>query len=248
MLIDTHAHLNFSDFDSDRDQIIQKCLDNNIWIINVGTDLESSRKAIEIAQKGVYASVGLHPLNEEMFDIKSLAQLDSVVAIGEAGLDYYKRPKNKTKRKEFEDKQKSVFLTQASIASDLDLPMIIHCRYAHQDMVSMLDGLKGVIHCFTGNVDELEQYLDLGFYIGFNGIIFKLNLDDVILKTPIDKILIETDCPYLNPDLTANRNDPTNLIKVAKRIAEIKNIELDLLLEKTSKNAKSLFKFNPFAK
>ena len=88
MLIDTHAHLNFSDFDSDRYQIIQKCLDNNIWIINVGTDLESSRKAIEIAQKGVYASVGLHPLNEEMFDIKSLAQLDSVVAIGEAGLDY----------------------------------------------------------------------------------------------------------------------------------------------------------------
>ncbi len=241
MLIDTHAHLNFSDFDSDRNQIIQNCLDNNIWMINVGTSFESSKKSIEIAEKyseGVYATVGVHPMNESE-DIYSLMQSDKIVAVGEAGLDYYKRPKNKAKRKEFEDKQKEAFLIQANIAKEFDLPMIIHCRYAHKDMIPLLKDLKGVIHCFTGDLDDLEKYLNLGFYIGFNGIIFKLDLDDVISKTPIERILIETDCPYLGP--TDKRNDPIDAIRVAKRIAEIKGVDYDLLKEKTSENAKRLF-------
>ena len=241
MLIDTHTHLNFSEFDSDRDQIIKKCLDNDIWIINVGTDFESSKKAIEIAEKyseGVYATVGVHPMNE-FGEIFSLMQSDKIVAVGEAGLDYYKRPKNKTKRKEFEDKQKEAFMAQVNVAKEFDLPMIIHCRYAHKDMIPLLKDLKGVIHCFTGDLDDLEKYLNLGFYIGFNGIIFKLNLDEVILKTPIDRILLETDCPYLGS--TGERNEPSDVVRVAKRIAEIKGVDCGLLKEKTSENAKKLF-------
>lgn len=241
MLIDTHAHLNSSEFDSDRYQIIKKCLDNNIWLINVGTDFKSSKKAIDIAQKygeGVYATVGVHPMNE-FEDISSLAQLDKVVAVGEVGLDYYKRPKNKAKRKEFEDKQKEAFLIQANAAKDFNLPIIIHCRYAHKDMVPLLGGLRGVIHCFVGDEEDLKKYLDLGFYIGFNGIIFKLNLDDIIFQTPIERILIETDCPYLGP--TDERNEPINVARVAKRIAEIKEVNYELLLQKTSENAKRLF-------
>jgi TatD DNase family protein len=106
-------------------------------------------------------------------------------------------------------------------------------------MIPLLKDLKGVIHCFTGDLDDLEKYLNLGFYIGFNGIIFKLNLDEVILKTPIDRILLETDCPYLGS--SEARNEPTDIIRVAKRIAEIKGVDYDLLKEKTSENAKKLF-------
>jgi len=255
-LIDTHAHLNFSDYDKDRDEVIKKCLDNNVWMINVGTDYESSKKTIDISEKysqGIFASVGMHPENigKEVFNLGKYKELahstrssaeahskpsgqakSKVVAIGEIGLDYWDCPKTKKKQAEFKEKQKKLFLEQLNLARELNLPVIFHCRKAHNDLLEILDyklktknyKLFGVIHCFTGNWEQAKKYLDMGFYLGFNGIIFKLNLDEIIKKTPLNRILIETDCPYLTPPPMEGRNEPLYVKYIAEKIAEIKNI------------------------
>ena len=281
-MFDTHAHLNFKAFDKDREKIIQECLQENIWMINVGTNFLSSEKAVEIANKyerGVYASVGLHPINikinskfkmqnaklqfkvqnynkedilEEKFDYeeyKKLAQDKKVVAIGEIGLDYYYKPKTKKKLEEFKNKQKEIFLQQLKLAKELNLPVIFHCRMAHQEMIEILkqktiegkQKIKGVVHCFTGTWDQAKEYLTMGFFLGFNGIIFKLNLDDIIKKTPLDRILIETDCPYLAPPGYKERNDPLGIKFVIKKISQIKHKDQKEIARITTLNAKNLF-------
>jgi TatD DNase family protein len=313
LIIDTHAHLNFKAFDKDRDQIIKKCLQENIWMINVGTNFFSSKIAVEIAQNyefGVYATIGLHPINiktnskvksqtlparpaggpagrqesklqvkiqnfnkedilEEDFDYQKynrLAQNKKVVAIGEIGLDYYYKPKTKQRLEEFKNKQREIFLKQLELAQELNLPIIFHCRMAHQELIELLkqktinppppnlpagraglrragnkQKIKGVIHCFTGNWEQAKEYLEMGLYLGFNGIIFKLDLDKVIQKIPLDKILIETDCPFLAPPGYKERNDPMSLPIIAQKIAEIKKTTSERILEKTKENAKRLF-------
>ena len=257
MLIDTHAHLNFSDYDKDRDKVIKKCLDNNVWMINVGTDYESSKKAIKISEKysqGVFASVGMHPENigKEVFDYKkykALSNSQKVVAVGEIGLDYWNHPKTKKKGVEFKEKQKKLFLEQLELAEELNLPVIFHCRLAHNDLLEILDAkckiqntkLRGVVHCFTGNLEQTKKYLNMGFYLGFTGIIFKLNLDEIIRKTPLDRILIETDCPFLSPLTEIKRNEPLFVKYIAEKIAKLKNITFEEVAEKTSENAKILF-------
>jgi len=282
-MFDTHAHLNFKAFDKDRDQIIKKCLQENIWMINVGTNFFSSKLAVEIANnysKGVYASVGLHPINisnlksqnskpqlktqnfkkdedvlEENFDYKKykkLAENKKVVAIGEIGLDYYRRPKTKKKLEEFKSKQKEIFLQQLKLAEELDLPVIFHCRMAHQDLIELLKKeiinnkkTKGVIHCFTGTWGQAQEYLKMGFYLGFNGIIFKLDLDEVIKKTPLERILVETDCPYLTPPGFENkRNDPRGVKFIIEKIAKLKDLGFEEVAQQTHKNALRLFKIN----
>jgi len=151
-----------------------------------------------------------------------------VVAIGEIGLDYYYRPKTKIKLEQFKEKQKQVFLKQLDLANNLNLPVIFHCRMAHEDLIEILDTKykiprtrtssvrgrqytksRGVIHCFTGTWEQAQKYLAMGLYLGFNGIVFKLNLDEVIAKTPQGRILIETDCPYLTPPQETGRNSAT---------------------------------------
>ena len=179
MLIDTHSHLNFSNYDKDRNKVIKKCLDNNLWLINIGTDYESSKKAIEISNKysqGVFASVGMHPENvgKEIFDYKkykSLTDSKKVLAIGEIGLDYWNHPKTKKKQGEFKEKQKELLIKQIELAKELELPVIFHCRLAHNDLLEILStkensNLKGVIHCFTGNWEDAKKYLDMEFYLG----------------------------------------------------------------------------------
>ena len=281
-MFDTHAHLNFKAFDKDREKVIRKCLQENIWMINVGTNFFSSKKAVEIAnkyEKGVYASVGLHPINikinekfkiknaklqfkvqnynkedilEEKFDYeeyKKLAQDKKVVAIGEIGLDYYRKPKTKRRLEEFKNKQKEIFLKQIELAQELNLPVIFHCRMAHKEMIEILkqkivnnkQKIKGVVHCFTGTYQQAEEYLKMGFFLGFNGIIFKLNLDDIIKKIPLDKILIETDCPYLAPPGYKERNDPMSLPLIAKKIAQVKSLDFREVLQRTKNNAYTLF-------
>ena len=276
MLIDTHAHLNFAAFEKDRKQVIKRCLENDVWVINVGTNLVTSKKAVEIAkssQKGMFTSVGLHPINldtgliklrpdrlegenyEKEFDYqnyKELASFEKVVAIGEIGLDYYWKPKT-TKRKElFKQKQKDLFLKELTLAKELNLPIIFHCRMAHQDLINILLGnqevvpKKAVAHSFVGGVKELKDFLDFGFYIGFNGIIFKkiegINFTEVIKNTPLDKILIETDCPYLVPaGLKAERNEPIFVKYIAGYIAKIKKMSFEKLAEITTENARKLF-------
>jgi TatD DNase family protein len=272
MMIDTHAHLNFNAYKDDSKEVIDKTLKKNIWMINVGSQYSTSRRAVEIAEKykeGVYAAIGLHPIHlsegifktkvdqeeiafktkDEDFDYeqyKELAKSKKVVAIGEIGMDYWYRPKTKIKLEEFKSKQKEIFLKQLELAKELNLPVVLHCRVAYNDMMQSLKefnypDLKGVAHCFVGSWQETQEYLNMGFYLGFNGIIFKLDLDEVIEKTPLDKILLETDCPYLTPSPMEGRNEPIYLKYIAEKIAKIKNISIEKLEDITTQNAKTLF-------
>jgi TatD DNase family protein len=287
MLIDTHAHLNFNSFKDDADEVIRRSLENNVWMINVGSQYETSKRAVEIAEKhenGVFAAIGLHPIHlsndlvkikndteeieiksrEESFDYeryKELAQSQKVVAIGEIGLDYYWKPKTKARLELFKEKQASVLCQQLNLAKELNLPVIFHCRMAHQDLIQFLkenDDVRppaAVSHGFVGKAEELKEYLNLGYYVGFNGIIFKkiegINFEENIRQTPLEKILIETDCPYLTPSLPAealaeagpkqNRNEPLYAKYIAQKIAEIKNVSFEKIAEITTQNAKNLF-------
>jgi TatD DNase family protein len=251
-MIDTHAHVNFGAYKLDADEVIRRSLDGNTWIINVGSQYSTSKRAVELAkkyEKGVYAAVGLHPIYaEDGFDYekyKQLARSCGVVAIGETGLDHKKEYVS------FKEKQKEVFLKQLELAKELRLPIIFHCRMAHKDLIKILDEqkagnseqLKGVVHCFTGSLTQAEKYLAMGFYLGFNGIIFKMNLDDIIKQAPLDKILIETDCPYLTPPPAGiERNEPIYVRYIAEKIAQVKNISYKEIAKITTENAKDLFK------
>lgn len=234
--IDTHAHLNLDEFEKDKFDVINKCLENDISMINIGTTFSDSQIALDLAQKyekGIYASIGLHPLyvEEEDFDIsefKELIKNKKVVAIGEAGLDYFYEPKVLSKD-DYIKKQKDVFIKQINLAEELDLPLIIHSRNSFNDVYDILKDkkIKAVLHCFTGNLKDLERFLDLGYYIGFNGIIFKANLDEVIKNTPDDKILFETDCPFLTPpNFYSKKNNPMSLKIIKDRINEIKGKDI----------------------
>jgi len=277
MIIDTHSHLNFKAYEKDRDEVIQRTQKEGVVCIDVGTKYETSRQAIELAEKneGIYAAIGLHPIyaaaefqkmktdpdegefliKEQEFDkekYRELAKSKKVVAIGEVGLDYYYKPKTNVKLEQFKEKQKKVFIEQLELAKELNLPVIIHCRMAHADVIDILKSqisnpndqkLRGVIHCFTGSWVEAEQYMDIGFHIGINGIIFKFNIDEIIKKAPLEKLLLETDCPYLTPpEAGVERNEPIFVKYVAKRIAELKGIDFDKVVEATTKNARKLFR------
>ncbi len=275
MLIDTHCHLNFSAFKRDWRKIIEDCLKAGIWMINVGTKFETSKRAIEIAKEfkeGVYCAIGLHPIHletglvkikddtqeiefkrkEEDFDYKGykeLAKNEKVVAIGEIGLDYYFHPKSKKKMKEFKEKQKMALLNQLELGREMKLPIIFHCRFAHQELINLLSdylkrnsSLSGVVHCFTGTWEEAQKYLKMGLYLGFNGIIFKRDLTEVIEKTPLERMLLETDAPYLHPLQKRERNTPFSVKLVAEKIAEIKKVSFEKVALLTFENAKRLFR------
>jgi len=272
MIIDTHSHLNFKAYGSDRGEVIKKTQEQGVVCIDVGTKYETSKMAVELANnnKNIYAAIGMHPIhiktdllkiktdsNEGAFmphgenfnyeDYKKLAlSSKKVVAIGEIGLDYYYKPKSKIKFEKFKDIQKQVFVKQLDLAEELNLPVIIHCRMAHKDVVEIIRHrrLRGVVHCFTGTKEEMKQYVDLGFYIGVNGIIFKLDLDEAIKQCPLNKILTETDCPYLTPPEEGKdkRNEPIFVKHIIQKIAELKELSFEEVSEKTFQNAKKLFK------
>jgi len=277
MLIDTHAHLNFNAYKNDADEVIRRSLDNNIWIINVGSQYETSKRAIEMAEKypqGVFATVGLHPihLTDEIFKVKldeeevsfqtkdenfnyekykELAKSEKIVAIGEIGLDYYYKPKTKRKLELFKEKQKEVLLQQLNLAKELNLPVIFHCRMAHKDLIDFLKENEELLppaaaaHGFVGSTEDLKEYLNLGYYIGFNGIIFKkiegINFEENIKNTPLERILTETNYPYLIPPQQESRNEPLYLKYIVQKIAEIKNTDYGKVAEITTQNAKNLF-------
>jgi TatD DNase family protein len=270
MLIDTHSHLNFKAYDKDREEVIKRTQKEGVVCIDVGTKHETSKRAIELAEKneGVYAAIGMHPIHiktdlmklkmdedeggfeplGEEYDkekYKELAKSKKVVAIGEIGLDYYYKPKGTAKKEKFKQIQREIFIKQLELAEDLDLPVIIHCRVAYNDLYDILKEkkLRGVVHCFVGTFEEAQKLVDLGFYVGITGIIFKLDLDEVVKKIPLDKLLIETDGPYLVPPKAGvERNEPIYVKYVAERIAELKNITFEEVAQKTTENAKKLFK------
>jgi len=268
LLIDTHTHVNFNVFKDDGDQVIKRTLDQNVWMINVGSQYSTSRRAVEYANKykqGVYAAVGLHPfhinksIKEKEFEEFSRAKYEELledpktVALGEIGLDYIDGISQESK-----DKQKAVLVEQIELAQRAGKPIVFHCRKAYEDLIELLTmfnlgcancpqacspGLRGVIHCFMGRLSQAEKFLELGFYISFNGIItYARDYDKVIEKIPLNRILLETDAPYLTPEPHRDeRNEPLYVKYVAEKIAQIKKIDLDQVTKQTTENARMLF-------
>ncbi len=278
MYIDTHCHLNFRAFKDDADEVIQRSLAGNVWMILVGVEAKTSKRAIDYATKyerGVYAAVGLHPIHLEKqeaqgedydfttsgedFDHDAYARLASareVVAIGEVGLDYYHLPRG-AEQARAKEKQQQAFLSQLSLSREVNKPVIIHCREAHDDLLAILKDFKkehraefaadrpwGVVHCFSGGIDLAWEYFSLGLLISFTGLItFNRQWDELLRKIPNDKFLIETDAPFITPiPYRGQRNEPAYVEEVAKRIAEIKGLSKDKIAEVSTKNAKNLFR------
>lgn len=264
-LIDIHTHLNFAAFDDDREAVIKRALSNGVWCINVGSQLATSEKAIDIAENndGMYATVGFHPIHTaksyhdpEEFDgpprsvksldwdydtFKSLAENKKVVAIGECGLDYFHLEKEEDKKK-----QKEIFVSQVKLSLELEKPLMIHCRDAYEDVLKILNkypGVSGNVHFFAGDWETAQKFLDLGFYISFTGVItFAKQYHQVIKNMPMDKLMIETDAPYVAPEkYRGKRNEPLYVEEVANKIARLRGMEFDGVAEITTENARKLF-------
>ncbi len=256
-IFDSHCHPQMEQYDKDREEMLRRAKDAGVFMICVGTDLETSRQGIELAQKhdNMWASVGLHPndnLNEK-FNSKAyeeLLKLPKVVAVGEIGLDYYRTTEPKD-----QDFQKKRFEEQLDLAVRMNMPIILHSRDSgkgstgrvHTDTIERLIDFKpsklGVAHSFTGTIDDARKYLNLGFSLGFNGILtFARQYDEVVKYVPLESILLETDAPFLSPEpYRGKRNEPACVIEVAKKIAEIKNIPIEKVIEQTTENCKKLF-------
>ena len=254
MYFDTHTHVNSEEFKDDTDATIQRALANGTWMINVGTMASTSKQAGEIASKypqGVFASVGLHPTDglTETFDEAVYERLltDKVVAVGECGLDYFRLDQDIDKIKQT---QKQEFLKQIAFATKHDLPLIIHCRAAYDDLMEILQAeYKGehvVIHSFTDTWDIAKKFLDKGYYIALNGILTfdkTGKLAEVTQQTPLEQLLIETDAPYLTPPpFRGKRNEPLYVQYVAQKIADIKKLPPEAVGQQTFENALALFK------
>ena len=247
---DSHAHYNDEKFDENRDKLINEMYKNGITnIVCAGYSLDGSKKAIEISENypHIYATCGISPNDIEgdvdnyLIEIEKMADNPRVVAIGEIGLDYYWNKENK-------EKQKEIFSKQIDIANRLNLPIVIHSRDAWQDTISILKSnpvnKKGVFHCCQLNQELIKEAVKLGFYISFSGnITFKnAKSEGCVNLVPDDKILIETDSPYLSPEpLRGQINTSENVKLVAKKIAEIKNTDIVIIARKTKENAMRIF-------
>ncbi len=251
MLIDTHAHLDFSEYDQDRDEVIKRAKDNGVEIIiNIGSSLEGSRGSLELAAKyeNIYAVVGVHP--HEAVDaprdvaqtIKDLAKNKKVVAIGEIGLDYFKNYS-------LPDKQRDLFKQLALVAKELKLPVVLHSRSADQDTIKIVKEfmpLEAVVHCFSGEEKFLRSCLDLGFFISFTcNITYKKaqNLRDIVRICPLDRMMLETDAPYLSPEgFRGKRNEPGQVKLLAEYVAELRGISFEEVAKITTQNAQKFFR------
>jgi len=248
-LIDTHAHLDDNSFDLDREQVIQDAMQAGLCaIINVGTNLVSSKESIELSEayKNIWAAVGLHPhdastLNEDNWkEFVNLSKHKKVVAIGEIGLDYYRMLSTK-------NIQQMVFRQFIGLAKEMSLPIIVHSREAHEDTLQILmeeQPKKGVFHAFSGDIDVLRAGLDIGLYISITGTITfkKSNIAPLINFIPLNRLLLETDCPYLTPDpYRGKRNQPAYVQFVAKKVAEILGLSVEKVIEINRVNACQLF-------
>jgi TatD DNase family protein len=258
-LVDTHAHLDMKEFDPDRIEVIHRAEEAGIRsIISVGIDLASSFKAINLSQsyEGVFATTGFHPSKaqevtpQDLAELEKLANHPRVVAIGELGLDYHYQPVDK-------DAQKRLMRWQLELAQRLELPAIIHCREAEEDMLSDLanwsstnqrasNQAPGVIHCFNGNSEIAQKYLKMGFYISIGAYIgypSAKHLCNVIRSIPLDRLLIETDCPFLPPQrYRGQRNEPAYIPFILQTLEDITDSTKESIAHKTTENANQLFK------
>ena len=248
---DSHAHLDDSAFDEDREAVIEKCFKEISGIVNPGSDMQSSLKAVKLAEqhKGIYAAVGFHPHEARLMqdkDVDALSELakkKKVVAIGEIGLDYYYDYSPR-------DIQKDVFVKQLDLARQLDLPVIIHNRDSHEDMLSILKkegkGIKGIFHAYSGSWEMAKIILKMDWLIAFGGSITFKNAAktmEVAQKIPTDRMLVETDSPYLTPvPFRGKRNDPSRVMLVCEKLAEVKALDIENIANITTKNLCKLFR------
>ena len=248
-LFDSHAHYTDKAFNDDRENMLGSLRESGICgVINCGADIESSVFSVELANKYdyIYAACGIHPEEadktpENYIEIlKKLSRDEKCVAIGEIGLDYYWRQDTK-------EKQKELFENQILLAKELDLPIIVHDREAHGDTLEILKKHKpkGVLHCFSGSPETAEEILKLGMYIGLGGALTFKNARkavEVAEMLPLDRLLLETDCPYMAPvPFRGKRNYSGYIPYIAEKVAEIKCIDPQTVLDITSENAKKLF-------
>ncbi|MBU2101664.1 TatD family hydrolase [Patescibacteria group bacterium] len=273
-LIDAHTHVHFSAYGDESEDVVQRALSEDIWLITVGTQKDTSRGAVELAEKydeGVYASIALHPIHTEKsyhdpkelgaggdgqgftsrgedFDYeyyKKLGQSEKVVSIGECGLDYFRlSPDTK-------EKQVEAFTAQIDLAKDLNLPLMIHCRDAFSDLIEVLKTNKeklkedcpGVNHFFAGSIKNAKELLGLGFYFTFGGVItFTHDYDEVIRYIGLDRIMVETDAPYVAPvPYRGKRNEPAFVKHTAEKLAEILDKDFEEVAQKTVENTRKVF-------
>lgn len=263
-MIDVHCHLNFKSFQKDYDEVIKRAQKAGVEkIINTGTSIQTSQRAIEMAEEyeNLYTIVGIHPHHADKIEdnwideLNSLAKKPKVVAIGEIGMDFYSYRSNgivdaKT--------QEEVFEAQIQIAYENKLPLQIHGRHAGKEILEILNSHKnklmenpGMFHCFAGNIDYLKKVLELGFYIGFDGNITyagiapgeDTSLSELIEYAPLDRIVTETDAPFLTPEPhRGSRNEPSYVIITGNSIAKIKNSSFDEVNKITTENARKIFK------
>lgn len=252
MIIDSHAHLEMPDFDSDRQEVIARAREAGVdAIVTIGTDLDDCLKAVEIARGSdhVYAAIGIHPhevkkIERQTYDrMRELAADPKVVAYGEIGLDFFK---NRSPR----EVQIRRFGEQLELAEDLNLPVIIHDREAHRETLDLLSPWKGsrrgIIHCFSGDYVMARKCLDLGFYISVPGTVTFPKADtlrDVVRRVPAEFLLVETDAPFLTPvPHRGKRNESAYVMHTAMRVAELKNMPFETLAKMTTRNACEIFK------
>ncbi len=281
MYIDTHCHLNFKDFKDDYKDVAARALSNQIEMIVVGSEIKTSSRSVSLSkefEQGVYSAIGLHPIHlqdvlikndnengkyefrskkEEYREDDYLNLVKSggkkIVAIGEIGLDYYHIEGDSEKKvDEVKKLQQEVFYKQLELAQKVNLPVIIHCREAHDDLFTILKNFYsrnsfkkewGVIHCFSGDLNQAKKYWDLGLLTSFTGLItFVKQWDSLIEQAPLEKIMIETDSPYLSPTpFRGQRNEPLYVKEVAKRIAEIKKMDISIVKKEIFNTSKKFF-------
>ncbi len=248
-IFDTHAHYDDSRFDEDRTELLSSLCNGCVSvIINCGCDLNSSLKTVELTEKHsmIYGAVGVHPheaeeiTDDDLEKIKDLYKKEKIVAVGEIGLDYFY---------DFSPRERQIelFRKQIITANELGLPVIIHDRDAHEDTMNILMELKpkGVVHCFSGSAEMAKEILKLGLYIGIGGAVTFKNARkpvEVVEMLPLDRLLLETDAPYMTPvPFRGKRCDSSHIAYTAEKIAEIKGMYAQELIDKCTKNAKTLF-------
>lgn len=254
-IIDTHSHYDDQQFDEDRNQILENLSESNIeWIVNVSADMDSAKATCELVKNyaSVYGAIGVHPnetgeMTEQDIDwLREKSKEPKILAIGEIGLDYYWDEPDR-------EIQKRWFRRQLELAKEVNLPVIIHSRDAAADTLSIMKeancgDIGGVIHCFSYGVEMAREYLNLGYYLGIGGVLTFKNarkLKEVVEYAPMDRLVLETDCPYLAPvPHRGARNDSSYLVYVAKEMAAIKNLTYQEVIDITNANAKALYRMN----
>ena len=253
MLFDTHAHLDDSAFDEDRAELLATFQDAGVGLVlNASCSLESSRACIALAEAypWIYCSVGSHPdtadeVNEEVVEIyRQMCKHPKVKAIGEIGLDYYYETIHR-------DAQMRAFRMQMQLARELDMPVIVHERDAHNDgmtIVKEFPEVKGVFHCYSGSAEMAQQLVNMGWYIGFTGVLTFKNARKAVetaASIPLDRIVLETDCPYMAPvPFRGKRNDPGYLYRMAEKLAEVRNLPVEEIHRITVENGKRLYRID----